>query len=130
MAPTSSAPEQAGEGSQQPTASPIPPVLLEVTNVGGFLRPGMLVEVAIESSVSRQGVALPQSAVVYQESGPGVFVHTGPEVFEYRAIGITGRHPGRVEIAGAIKPGDRVVTEGAYTLVSAPPAIAAAGAKR
>jgi hypothetical protein len=56
-------------------------------------------------------------------------VHTAPEVFEYRAIGITGRHPGRVEITGAVKPGERVVTEGAYTLVSAPPVSATARAK-
>ena len=129
LAPTSSAPEQTGEASQQPTASPVPPVLLEVTNTGGLLRPGMLVEVAIESSVTRQGVALPQSAVVYQESGPGVFVHTAPEVFEYRPVAIGARHPGRVEVRGEIKPGDRVVTDGAYTLVSAAPATAPAGTK-
>lgn len=129
LAPTSSAPEQASEGSQQPMASPITPVLLEVTNTGGLLRPGMLVEVGIESSVGHPGVAVPQSAVVYQESGPGVFVHTAPEVFEYRPVGISGRHPGRVEISGDIKPGDRVVTEGAYTLISAAPVSAGAGVK-
>ncbi len=120
LAPTSSAPEQASGGSQQPTASPIPPVLFDVTNTGGFLRPGMLVEVGIESSIQYQGLAVPQSAVIYQETGPGVFVHTGPEIFEYRPVGITGRYSGRIAVSGELNSGDRIVTEGAYTLVSAP----------
>jgi len=122
LAPTASSPEPALEGNQQPTASPIAPLILTVSNTGGFLRPGMLVEVSIETGIPQNVLAVPTSAVVYQETGPGVFVHTAPEVFEYRPVSITGRYPGRVGITDEVKPGERLTTEGSYTLVSAPPA--------
>lgn len=134
LAPTASTPEQGG-ASEAPAASAIPPIILTVQNTGGFLRPGMLVETSIESSVLRTVLSVPASAIVYQESGPGIFVHIAPELFEYRAVAITGRYGGQLGIAGAVKPGERVVTEGGYTLVSAPPAnvaapVASAGTKK
>lgn len=122
LAPTTSTPEPSLEGSQQPSAAPVPPLILTVSNTGGLLRPGMLVEVSIETGAPRNVLDVPESAVVYQESGPGVFVHTSPETFEYRPVGITSRYPGRVGITGDVKPGERVVTDGAYSLVSAPSA--------
>jgi RND family efflux transporter MFP subunit len=125
LAPMASAPEASVEGSQQPTGSQVPPLILTVSNTDGLLRPGMLVEVSIETGAPQNVLDIPESAVVYQESGPGVFVHSAPETFDYRPIGIVGRYPGRVAITGDVKPGDRVVTEGAYSLISAPPASAA-----
>ncbi len=134
LAPTASTPEQ-GSGSQAPLASAIPPIILTVENTGGLLRPGMLVDVSIESPRLETVLSVPASAIVYQESGPGVFIHTGAELFEYRAVGVAGRYGERVGIAGSVKPGERVVTEGAYTLVSAAPVsapapVAAAGGKK
>lgn len=122
LAPTASAPEPSLEGNQQPTAAPIPPLILTVSNPGGLLRPGTLVEVSIETGIPHNVLAVPASAVVYQETGPGLFIHTAPEVFEYRPVSITGRYPGQVGITDEVKPGERLTTGGAYTLVSAPPA--------
>jgi len=130
LAPTASAPEPSLERSQQPTGAPIPPLILTVSNTDGLLRPGMLVEVSIETGAAKNVLDIPESAVVYQESGPGVFIHTSPETFEYRPIGIAAHYPGRVGITGDVKPGERVVTEGAYSLISAPPVSAASAGGR
>lgn len=102
------------------TASPIPPLLLEVTNSGGLMRPGMLVEVSLETAMSQTVMAVPQSAVVYQETGPGVFVHTAPELFEFRPVGVGAKYLDRVGVSGDLKPGDRIVRQGAYSIVAAP----------
>jgi multidrug efflux pump subunit AcrA (membrane-fusion protein) len=120
LAPT--APENvAGSESEAAAGSPIPPLLLTVTNRGGLLRPGMLVEVSLELPTAEELIAVPESAVIHQESGAVVFVHPAAEVFEQRAVRIVGRYGNRVGISGAVRPGDRIVVEGAQALVSAPP---------
>lgn len=128
LAPTATS-QSNGEGSSETgtaTASPIPPLILDVTNTGGFLRPGMLVETSLEMSTSEAVLAVPQSALVYQETGPGVFVHTAPEIFEFRAVSLGERYVDRIGVTGELKPGDRIVSQGAYSLVAAPPATSAA----
>lgn len=123
LAPT--APEASGGSEGEPAGSPIPPVLLTVANRGGLLRPGMLVEVSLELPNSETLIAVPESAVIQQESGAFVFVHTGPEVFEQRAIRVAGRYGERVGITGEVRPGDRIVVSGGSSLASAPPVRAA-----
>lgn len=133
LAPTVSmqSPDQTEPAGGPAAASPIPPLLLDVTNTGGLLRPGMLVEVSLETAVSQPVMAVPQSAIVYQETGPGVFVHTAPELFEFRAVAVGAKYVDRVGVSGDLKPGDRIVRQGAYSIVAAPPAgSAAAGAGR
>jgi multidrug efflux pump subunit AcrA (membrane-fusion protein) len=133
LAPTVSlqSPDETSPASGTSGASPIPPLLLDVTNTGGLLRPGMLVEVSLETAVSQAVLAVPQSAIVYQETGPGVFVHTAPELFELRPVAVGARYVDRIGITGDLKPGDRVVTQGAYSLIAAPPANApAAGGQK
>ena len=127
LAPT--APEPiAGSGGEPAAGSPIPPLLLTVTNRGGLLRPGMLVEASLELPTADELIAVPESAVIHQESGTLVFVHTAAEVFEQRSVRIVGRYGARVGIAGAVRPGDRIVVEGAQSLVSAPPVTTSAPA--
>lgn len=120
LAPTAPEPVGAAEGETQ-AGSPIPPLLLSVTNRDGLLRPGMLVEVSLELPNADELIAVPESAVIQQEGGSTVFVHSGPEVFEQRPVRIVGRYVNRVGIAGAIRAGERIVVEGAQSLVSAPP---------
>lgn len=120
LAPT--APEPTGESQSEPPAgSPIPPVLLAVTNRGGLLRPGMLVEASLELPTANELIAVPESAVIQQESGSTVFVHTAAEVFEQRPVRVVGRYGNRIGLSGGIRPGDRIVVEGTQALVSAPP---------
>ncbi len=112
-----------GEGpraSEEGTGAPIPPVILSVENVGGLLRPGMIVEASLELPESREIITVPEGAIVYQESGPAVFVHTKAELFELRPIALKGRYLDRVGIEGEVRAGERIVSEGAYSLVAAP----------
>lgn len=102
------------------TGAPIPPVILTVENVGGLLRPGMIVEASLELPDSREVITVPEGAIVYQESGPAVFVHTAAELFELRSIALKGRYLDRVGIEGEVRAGERIVSEGAYSLVAAP----------
>ena len=127
LAPTAPEPVAGSEG-EPPAGSPIPPLLLTVTNRGGLLRPGMLVEASLELPTADELIAVPESAVIHQESGALVFVHTAAEVFEQRTVRIVGRYGTRVGIAGAVRPGDRIVVEGAQSLVSAPPVTTTASA--
>ena len=117
--------EEGNPGPASSAASAIAPVLLDVTNTGGLLRPGMLVEVSFETAVSQAVFAVPASAIVYQETGAGVFVHTGAELFELRPVAVGARYVDRIGVSGSLEPGDRVVTQGAYSLIAAPAASAA-----
>jgi multidrug efflux pump subunit AcrA (membrane-fusion protein) len=116
--------ERSGEGG----GAPIPPVLLSVVNEGSLLRPGMIVEASLELADSREVITVPEGAIVYQESGPAVFVHTAAELFELRPIALAGRYLDRVGIEGDVRDGERIVSEGAYSLVAAPAAMAPVGA--
>lgn len=127
LAPT--LPEPTGETRGEPHAgSSIPPVMLTVVNRGGLLRPGMLVETSLELPTAEDLIAVPESAVIYQESGAAVFVHTAAEVFEQRPVRVVGRYGNRVGLAGDIRSGDRIVVERAQAVVSAPPVTIAASA--
>lgn len=128
LAPTASEPDRASDGA--PTAGgSIPPLLLTVVNHGGLLRPGMLVEASLELPTAEQLIAVPESAVIYQESGAVVFVHTGPEVFEQRSVHVVGRYVDRLGLSGMVRSGERIVVSGAQALVSAPPVTTAAPAR-
>jgi multidrug efflux pump subunit AcrA (membrane-fusion protein) len=126
LAPT--APEPAVAENEPAAGSPIPPVLLSVENRGGLLRPGMLVEASLELPMTEELIAVPEGAVIQHETGAAIFVHTAPEVFEQRAVRIIGRYGSRLGVAGGIAPGERIVVEGAQSLVSAPPVQASAAA--
>jgi multidrug efflux pump subunit AcrA (membrane-fusion protein) len=129
LAPTVAEPS-AEATAESRNASPVPPLLLTVDNRGGLLRPGMLVEASLELPTSEEMIAVPESAVIPQEAGASVFVHTAAEVFEQRAVRVMGRYGERVGIAGDVRPGDRIVVEGALALVSAPPVVTATDSVR
>ena len=120
LAPTAPESPPSGE-SGDPAGSSMPPLLFAVENRGGLLRPGMLVEVSMELPTTQSLIAVPEAALVYQETGAGVFVQTAPEVFELRPVRIAGRFGDRVGIAGDVGAGDRIVVEGAQSLAAAPP---------
>lgn len=116
------------ESPREGGGAPIPPVLLSVVNEGSLLRPGMIVEASLELADSREVITVPEGAIVHQESGPAVFVHTAAELFELRPVALAGRYLDRVGIEGAVRDGERIVSEGAYSLVAAPAALAPAAA--
>jgi membrane fusion protein (multidrug efflux system) len=86
----------------------------EFPNVGGKLKPGMLVRVGI-SRGQRTSPSAPESAVSVQGEGAFVYVvHQRGQMAmaEQRPI-VTGiRQQGFVEIVEGVKPGDKIVADG------------------
>jgi multidrug efflux pump subunit AcrA (membrane-fusion protein) len=82
----------------------------------GGLRIGMPLDVYLETGAARMRLAVPREAVVERGGGPVVFVRTAPEIFEARPVR-PGRTIGnRTEIEEGLRPGERVVTQGALQL--------------
>jgi membrane fusion protein (multidrug efflux system) len=80
-------------------------------NPDRLLRPGMLLNVAIESS-RRTSLSVPELAVVGEGDAQYVFT-VGPGARVHRVPVHTGAHfNGRVEIVSGLRPGQPVVTEG------------------
>lgn len=102
------------------------PVVLAVANGSRLLRPGMLVQANLLLPTSAPAVVIPQSAIVRVESGPVVFVHTAPEIFEFRPVQLGESYGSDVAVLQGVRPGERVVMAGAYSIVAAPSAPAAA----
>lgn len=86
-----------------------------VPNPGSKLRPGMLLDVAVERA-SRQALAIPELALQQSGSQASVFrVEPGNKVSQV-AVQVGARKPGLVEIVSGLKPGDRIVVEGTVKL--------------
>jgi cobalt-zinc-cadmium efflux system membrane fusion protein len=91
-------------------------VLFEADNRDGRLRPGMFVDVAIGEGGRRDALAVPAAAVVEEEGRAFVFVHTAPEAFELRPVGLGGRDGEWREVRQGLKTGERVVVGGVAAL--------------
>jgi len=84
-------------------------------NKGGKWRPGLFVTGKIATSEIEAPLVVPKSALQTVEGRLSVFVQT-EEGFEPHPV-TTGRANGTlVEITSGLKPGDRYVTKGAFTL--------------
>jgi membrane fusion protein (multidrug efflux system) len=95
-----------------------------LANPQGKLRPGMFVQVELGTGVSRSVIALPASAISYAPYGDSVFIVTDlkdPKGQSYRGVRqqfvkVEGSRGDQVAIISGIKPGDEVVTSGAFKL--------------
>ncbi len=94
--------------------------IYEVSNPKMILRPGMLVNVNIESEKRLDALVVPAASIMDWEGQKYVFVHERPEIFEMRPVRILGYYGDLVAIEGPIEKGDRVVTTGAYELLNIP----------
>ncbi|MBC8137069.1 MAG: efflux RND transporter periplasmic adaptor subunit [Fibrella sp.] len=94
-------------------------VRCRVANPSGYLRPEMFATVTLPVGQTRRAIAVPISAVVNDGETMVVFV-AGKEPNEYEKRTVTrGSERGAiVEITGGLKPGESVVTEGAFSLLS------------
>lgn len=94
-------------------------VRCEVPNRDGRLKLQMFVSVAIPTStVRKDALVVPSDAVQQIDQDTVVFVQTGDDTFEKRVIQV-GVGAGRwVPVLAGLKPGERVVTEGAFMLKS------------
>ncbi|MCE9671704.1 efflux RND transporter periplasmic adaptor subunit [Myxococcus stipitatus] len=92
------------------------PVLFELLNPEGRLKPGMFAKVMLFTGETVRAVAIPESAVVDDNGRPTVFVMDGGESFFKRAIRPGVRSGGWVQVLDGVKEGERVVSRGAYEL--------------
>ncbi|MEW5701311.1 MAG: efflux RND transporter periplasmic adaptor subunit [Candidatus Zixiibacteriota bacterium] len=80
-------------------------------NPDGRFLPGMFVRLGIELEKRSQVVAVPREALVYRESGLGLFV-VRDSVAHFVAVTAGPESGGVVEIASGLQPGESVVTLG------------------
>ncbi len=78
---------------------------------------GQSVKVVVQTKEMVQGVAVPAAALVKTTSNQDmVWVHTGPEAFAPRTVRFMALDGATVSVTDGLKPGDRVVTQGAALL--------------
>jgi cobalt-zinc-cadmium efflux system membrane fusion protein len=95
-------------------------VRVVVPNADHRLVPNMFAEarLALASTTGGEGIVLPADAVQDVEGRPSVFAEEGPGRFAVRPVRTEALPDGRVHVISGVSPGDRVVTEGAFTLES------------
>ena len=82
---------------------------------GGRLRPGMFLTARVTVDSGKDAVKVPRVAVQTVEDKPAIFVETG-EGFEPRPVTLGPKGEDDIVIAEGLKPGERIVTQGAFTL--------------
>jgi len=92
------------------------PVIFEVRNQDARLAVGQAVFIRLFTSTATKAPAVPESALVDDAGRPVVFVQVAGESFARRAVRLGSREAGYVLILEGVKPGERVVTRGAYQI--------------
>lgn len=90
-------------------------VVFRASNKGSAFAVGQTVQVRVFRSHKTKATAIPESAVVDDAGQPVVFVQLAGESFARRAVSLGARESGYVQVQG-IKPGERIVSQGAYLI--------------
>jgi Cu(I)/Ag(I) efflux system membrane fusion protein len=102
-------------------------VRIEVPNPKGDLKPGMYVNVALETPLGTR-LAVPESAVLPTGERRIVFVDLGDGRLAPRDVQLGARAGDWYEVLAGLKAGDRVVTSGNF-LISSEARLKSAGEK-
>jgi RND family efflux transporter MFP subunit len=94
------------------------PIRIEVANYGMQLRPGMFVQVLFKGSPQADVLSVPRTAVVDTGMHKIVYVAKGNGSYESRAIEIGPAGEDFYPVLSGLKPGERVVTQGAFLVDS------------
>lgn len=103
-------------GLQVDPATRTVPIVYEFPNPAGRLRLGEFVTLQLETGRAEDAVAVPESALVEEGEQLVAFVQISGETFQKRDIKPGLRDSGWVQVLHGLKEGERVVTQGAYTL--------------
>src|SRR5262249_46106388 len=103
------------------------PVTYEIDNRDYRLAINQTLFMRLLFTPSTRSTVVPEAAVIDDAGRPVVFVQVAGESFVRRAVKLGVRNAGAVQVIEGVKPGDRVVTKGAYlrrlsTMSSAVPA--------
>jgi len=90
--------------------------IFEVPNAGATLSIGMQANLRLDAGEPASVLLIPREAVLDNEGKKIVYVLLSGEEFERRHVVLGDEYGGKVTIISGIKPGERVVTQGAYQL--------------
>lgn len=95
-------------------------VRVVVANPEHKLKPNMFAQATLEvgQRTAQTGVVLPSAALVRREGAEVVFVEQQPGRFEVRPVVIAERTSAQALLSAGLKPGERVVIDGAFALKS------------
>jgi len=91
-------------------------VIFEVANPSGALRLGMQANVRLGVGDQMKLLLVPKESVLDNEGKKIVYVLRTGEEFERRDVMVGDEFGGKIAIISGVKPGERVVTQGAYQL--------------
>jgi membrane fusion protein, heavy metal efflux system len=90
------------------------PAVFAVANPGGALKIGQYVRASVPVGGTVQGVAIPNEAILDDNGTPVAYVQLGGETFERRVLTLGASDGARTQVVSGIRPGEMVVTTGAY----------------
>lgn len=94
------------------------PLVAEIDNREGLLRPGMFVRVTIPIGPSREALAVQAESVVQHENQSFVFVEQRDGRFRRVDVATGQASDDWIEVKSGLQPGQLVVTDGAFLLKS------------
>jgi len=104
-------------GRQVDVVSRTIPVRIDIENADGVLRPGMSAAAWVRlGDTGGTVVGVPAASLQRIEDEWRVFIPKTRETFEMRTVGRGRDLEGEVEIVSGIRPGERVVVDGAFLL--------------
>jgi len=90
--------------------------VFEVDNRSGELRLGMQANLRLGSGEKKKVLLVPKESVLDNEGKKIVYVLRTGEEFERRDVVVGDEYGNKVAIVSGVRPGERVVTQGAYQL--------------
>lgn len=94
------------------------PLMADISNADGLLRPGLFVWVSLPVGAERTVLCVPASAIVQHDDVKFVFVREGKNAFRRADVTLGMQTDDWAEIRGGISEGALVVVEGAMALKS------------
>jgi len=91
---------------------------VEVANAEGLLKAQMFARARILVTSSVDAMQVPESALQNVSGAVVVFVKSGEDLFEARAVQLGARNHGQVQVVAGLWPTDEVVVSGAFALKS------------
>src|SRR5690606_22508292 len=93
---------------------------VEIPNPDGRLRPGMFARASIAAQAPDgiRALVVPSDAIQYLDEQPVVFVEQQRGIYEVRPVATGAKENDFVEMHSGVKAGERVVTQGSFSLKS------------